>query len=80
MSAYSLLLHAVACLWYVFFWNNYLSNGQQHEGNWDPKYQDIHEMGCRFLTNWNLVSYLIYFEFLNFIQIISINLKSRKNS
>ncbi|XP_025409637.1 androgen-induced gene 1 protein-like isoform X3 [Sipha flava] len=54
MSAYPMLLHTVACLWYVFFWSNFLSNSQTNEEDWDPKYRDINEMGYRFLTNWNL--------------------------
>jgi hypothetical protein len=59
MSAYPMLLHTVACLWYVFFWSNFLSNSQTNEEDWDPKYRDINEMGYRFLTNWNLVNHLI---------------------
>jgi len=58
MSAYPLLLHVVSCLWYYFFWNNFLAAGQNEEkqGDWDPKYRNVQEMGSRFLTNWNLVN------------------------
>lgn len=65
MSVYPILLHAGACLWYVFFWNNFLSNGSnQKESDWDPRYRDIHEMGTRFLTNWNLVNNFIILIFI----------------
>lgn len=60
MSAYPLLLHTVASLWYVFFWNNFLAAGQTKSKEWDPKYRDIQEMGYRFLTNWNLVNQFIF--------------------
>lgn len=60
MSAYSIVLHVVACLWYVFFWSNFLAVGQ-NENDWDPKYRDIHEMGNRFLTNWNLVNQFSFY-------------------
>lgn len=55
MSVYPILLHVVACLWYVFFWNKFLSV-RGNEDDWDPRYRDIDEMGTRFLTNWNLVN------------------------
>ncbi|XP_025191440.1 androgen-dependent TFPI-regulating protein-like [Melanaphis sacchari] len=62
MSIYPMLLHAGACLWYVFFWNNFLANGKdQKESDWDPRYRDIHEMGTRFLTNWNLFMQTLFF-------------------
>ncbi|XP_025409634.1 androgen-dependent TFPI-regulating protein-like isoform X2 [Sipha flava] len=61
MSAYPMLLHTVACLWYVFFWSNFLSNSQTNEEDWDPKYRDINEMGYRFLTNWNLFFQTLFF-------------------
>lgn len=67
MSVYPILLHTGACLWYVFFWNNFLSNGSnQKESDWDPRYRDIHEMGSRFLTNWNLVNNLMILIFICF--------------
>lgn len=57
MSAYPILLHVTACLWYIFFWSNFLNNASdKKESDWDPKYRDVEEMGCRFLTNWNLVN------------------------
>ncbi|XP_001951281.1 androgen-dependent TFPI-regulating protein-like isoform X1 [Acyrthosiphon pisum] len=62
MSVYPILLHAGACLWYVFFWNNFLNNGSgKKESDWDPRYRDIHEMGTRFLTNWNLFIQTLFF-------------------
>lgn len=64
MSVYPLLLHIVACLWYIFFWNNFLGNGGNEE-NWHPKFRDIQDIGTRYLTNWNLVSN-VYFSIKNY--------------
>lgn len=66
MSVYPILLHAVACLWYVFFWNQFLSV-RHNEEDWDPRYRDIHEMGTRFLTNWNLVNTFSFNYLLEFV-------------
>jgi len=75
MSVYPILLHAGACLWYVFFWNNFLANGSgQKESDWDPRYRDIHEMGSRFLTNWNLVNKFIVLNFEYYIYGITVNI------
>lgn len=61
MSAYPLLLHVVSCLWYYVFWNNFLTTSQDGDkSNWDPKYQNVHEMSTRFLTNWNLVNKFMF--------------------
>lgn len=57
MSAYPLSLHVIGCLWYYFFWNNFLAAGRNEPSeDWHPKYRNVQEMGCRFLTNWNLVN------------------------
>lgn len=75
MSVYPILLHTGACLWYVFFWNNFLTNGSgQKESDWDPKYRDIHEMGTRYLTNWNLVIKFIVLIFVCYIFCITVNI------
>lgn len=55
MSAYPLLLHIVACLWYILFWNHFLNNFSDKD-DLDPVVSGIHEMGTRFLTNWNMVN------------------------
>jgi len=74
MSVYPILLHAGACLWYVFFWSNFLTNGSgKKESDWDSRYRDIHEMGTRFLTNWNLVIKIIVLIFVYYIFCITVN-------
>jgi len=60
MTVYSLLLHVVACLWYIFFWNKFLII-PPNKNEWDLKYRDIREMGPRFLTNWNLFMQTLFF-------------------
>lgn len=73
MSVYPILLHAGACLWYAFFWNNFLANGSdKKESDWDPRYRDIHEMGYRFLTNWNLVIKIIVLILVYYIFCITV--------
>ncbi|XP_050424840.1 androgen-dependent TFPI-regulating protein-like [Adelges cooleyi] len=61
MSVYPILLHTVACGWYAFFWNEFLSISKEDTEEWHPRYQDIHELGCRYLTNWNLFMQTLYF-------------------
>ncbi|VVC45200.1 Hypothetical protein CINCED_3A017152 [Cinara cedri] len=61
MSALPILLHMVACLWYMVFWNHYLAERAIPEEEWDPQYKNIHDMGYRYLTNWNLFMQTIFF-------------------
>lgn len=62
MSVHPIVLHVTACLWYVYFWNNYLADNDILHDEWDPQYKKIHELGSRYLTNWNLVNIFTVFK------------------
>ncbi|XP_050426633.1 androgen-dependent TFPI-regulating protein-like [Adelges cooleyi] len=64
MSVYPILLHTVACGWYVFFWNQILDSfltTTKDKGEWHPMYQNLVEFRFRFFTNWNLIMQTLYF-------------------
>ncbi|XP_050426253.1 androgen-dependent TFPI-regulating protein-like [Adelges cooleyi] len=63
MSVYPILLHTVACGWYVFFWyQNQLSvSPTEDKEEWHPLYRNLIEFRFRFFTNWNLIMQTLYF-------------------
>ncbi|XP_050426335.1 androgen-dependent TFPI-regulating protein-like [Adelges cooleyi] len=61
MSVYPILLHTVACGWYVILWNQIYLLPTKDKEEWHPVYQHFNEYRLRFFTNWNLIMQTLYF-------------------